>query len=56
LKGFEPRTKKRKDVVKHIERRHLMLKIPCTVCSVTFASRDQHRIHMRANHDHHKTF
>jgi hypothetical protein len=44
------RTRKRKDVVKHIERRHLRLQIPCEVCDVTFASRDQHRIHMRAKH------
>jgi hypothetical protein len=27
-----------------------MLNIPCGVCSVTFASRDQHRIHVRAKH------
>lgn len=42
--------KLRKDVLKHIERRHLSLSINCTLCPATLSSRCELRTHMKSRH------
>lgn len=43
--------KLRKDVGKHIERKHMTLSIPCPYCSSTLPSRTELRTHIKANHE-----
>jgi hypothetical protein len=45
------RQKLRKDVVKHIERRHLSIRLPCHLCEAVANSRVQLKIHLKARHD-----
>ena len=42
--------KSKKDVVKHIERRHLTLTIKCNICDYSVKSRNDLRTHMRTFH------
>lgn len=42
--------KLRKDVQKHIERRHLEIHLPCPVCQSTLSSRIELRTHIRQKH------
>ena len=42
--------KLRKDVMKHIERKHLNLAISCTYCDVRMSSRISLRDHIRLTH------
>jgi len=44
--------KLRKDVAKHVERRHMNLSIPCPyLCGNTFCSRTELRTHIKAKHE-----
>ena len=44
--------KLRKDVAKHVERRHMNLCIPCPyLCGNTFGSRTELRTHIKAKHE-----
>ena len=44
--------KLRKDVAKHVERRHLNLSIPCPyLCGNTFSSRTELRTHIKSKHE-----
>ena len=44
------RQKLRKDVVKHIERRHMNISLPCHLCPTVATSRVQLKIHLKAVH------
>jgi len=44
--------KLRKDVAKHVERRHMNLSIPCPyLCGNTFCSRTELRTHIKSKHE-----
>ncbi len=42
--------KLRKDVLKHIERRHLNISLPCDICPAFLSSRVELRTHIRMKH------
>jgi len=42
--------KLRKDVMKHVERRHMNLAIPCQYCPASLPSRTELRTHIKAKH------
>jgi len=43
--------KLRKDVAKHVERRHMNLSIPCPLCATTCSSRTELRTHVKSKHE-----
>ena len=43
--------KLRKDVAKHIERKHMNLSLPCPYCAATLASRIELRTHVKTKHE-----
>lgn len=43
--------KLRKDVAKHVERRHMNLSIPCPYCATSLSSRTELRTHVKTKHE-----